>query len=158
MLFDTRVTRVKEPPAKESKLKALLKRSSEPFMGIQISQQASKYLTPILMIFSTDHCRDWSCILNTKAISTRRFGVKILKPLQASFTALHFSALHFYSSTVLQLYSFISEPGRGAPDAHHRGVRARRVPAADRVHPHRLRHAAAQVGCSSEYCAAAGGK
>ena len=58
MLFDTRVTRVKEPPAKESKLKALLKRSSEPFMGIQISQQASKYLTPILMIFSTDHCRD----------------------------------------------------------------------------------------------------
>ena len=107
MLFDTRVTRVKEPPAKESKLKALLKRSSEPFMGIQISQQASKYLTPILMIFLTDHCRDWSCILNTKAISTRRFGVKILKPLQASFTALQlysFTALQLYSFTALQLY------------------------------------------------------
>ena len=39
MLFDTRTTKVREPPVKESKLKALLKRSSEPFMGIQISQQ-----------------------------------------------------------------------------------------------------------------------
>ena len=58
MLFDTRVTRVKEPPAKESKLKALLKRSSEPFMGIQISQQVSGDVTTILLIFMTDHCRD----------------------------------------------------------------------------------------------------
>ena len=39
MLFDSRATKVREPPVKESKLKALLKRSSEPFMGIQISQQ-----------------------------------------------------------------------------------------------------------------------
>ena len=39
MLFDSRVTKIREPPVKESKLKALLKRSSEPFMGIQISQQ-----------------------------------------------------------------------------------------------------------------------
>ena len=58
MLFDTRVTRVKEPPAKESKLKALLKRSSEPFMGIQISQQVRGDVTTILLIFMTDHCRD----------------------------------------------------------------------------------------------------
>ena len=39
MLFDSRVAKIREPPVKESKLKALLKRSSEPFMGIQISQQ-----------------------------------------------------------------------------------------------------------------------
>ena len=39
MLFDSKIARFKEPPAKESKLKALLKRSSEPFMGIQITQQ-----------------------------------------------------------------------------------------------------------------------
>ena len=39
MLFDSKITKVREPPVKESKLKALLKRSSEPFMGIQISQQ-----------------------------------------------------------------------------------------------------------------------
>ena len=39
MLFDSRVTKIREPQVKGSKLKALLKRSSEPFMGIQISQQ-----------------------------------------------------------------------------------------------------------------------
>ena len=48
MLFDSRATKVREPPVKESKLKALLKRSSEPFMGIQISQQVdlNQYLGP----------------------------------------------------------------------------------------------------------------
>ena len=39
MLFDRRQVRPKEPPVKESKLKAFLKRSSEPLMGIQITQQ-----------------------------------------------------------------------------------------------------------------------
>ena len=39
MLFDIKIGKMKDPPAKESKLKALLKRSSEPFMGIQIAQQ-----------------------------------------------------------------------------------------------------------------------
>ena len=32
----------------------------------------------------------------------------------------------------------------GAPDHDHRGVRAGRLPAADRVHPHRVCHPAAQ--------------
>ena len=39
MLFESRAVRQKEPPPKESKLKAFLKRSSEPLMGIHISQQ-----------------------------------------------------------------------------------------------------------------------
>lgn len=39
MLFDRRQVRQREPPVKESKLKAFLKRSSEPLMGIQITQQ-----------------------------------------------------------------------------------------------------------------------
>ena len=42
MLFDSKV-KIRDPPQKESKLKALLKRSSEPFMGIQISQQVTHY-------------------------------------------------------------------------------------------------------------------
>ena len=46
MLFDTRLVKQKEPPVKESKLRAFLKRSSEPLMGIQITQQvySSSYL------------------------------------------------------------------------------------------------------------------
>ena len=42
MLFESRLVRHREPPVKESKLKAFLKRSSEPLMGIQISQQVSR--------------------------------------------------------------------------------------------------------------------
>ena len=51
MLFDSRVTKAREPPAKESKLKALLKRSSEPFMGIQITQQVGLNLTILKLIY-----------------------------------------------------------------------------------------------------------
>ena len=38
MLFDTAI-KPREPPPKESKLRAFIKRGSEPLLGMQITQQ-----------------------------------------------------------------------------------------------------------------------
>ena len=43
MLFET-PNKQREPPVKESKLKAFIKRGSEPLMGIQIAQQVEIFL------------------------------------------------------------------------------------------------------------------
>ena len=62
MLFDSRI-KPREPPQKESKLRAFIKRSSEPLLGMQITQQVQETLILALPTWKSERLIHCTCCL-----------------------------------------------------------------------------------------------